>query len=137
MVFEIWLENNYINSINILFYSYSGTLDFLGINHYFSVYATKLQSTQNQPLKTLDSNFELSLIKEFPYSNPMWLKVSTWIIDVWFCFIFYEYLIRKLPRAYVICCVGLEIRTEILRLLLLKMAFQTKNEMKKRMHSLK
>ncbi|XP_026804243.1 myrosinase 1-like isoform X2 [Rhopalosiphum maidis] len=51
-----------------------GTLDFLGINHYFSVYATKLQSTQNQPLKTLDSNFELSLIKEFPYSNPMWIK---------------------------------------------------------------
>ncbi|XP_027839752.2 myrosinase 1-like isoform X2 [Aphis gossypii] len=52
----------------------NGTLDFLGINHYFSVYATKLQSTQNQPLKTLDSNFELSLIKEFPYSNPMWIK---------------------------------------------------------------
>lgn len=77
MVFEIWLENNYINSINILFYSDSGTLDFLGINHYFSVYATKLQSTQNQPLKTLDSNFELSLIKEFPNSNPMWIKVST------------------------------------------------------------
>lgn len=55
---------------------YLGTLDFLGINHYFSVNATKLQIVQEQPLKCLDSNFELSLIEELPYSNPMWLSVS-------------------------------------------------------------
>ncbi|KAL5235702.1 hypothetical protein ACI65C_003112 [Semiaphis heraclei] len=55
-------------------YLIKGTLDFLGINHYFSVHATKLQSTQNQPLKILDSNFELSLIEEIPYSNPTWIK---------------------------------------------------------------
>ncbi|XP_060875148.1 myrosinase 1-like isoform X3 [Metopolophium dirhodum] len=55
-------------------YLIKGTLDFLGINHYFSVHATKLQSTQHQSLKTRDSNFELSLIEEIPYSNPTWIK---------------------------------------------------------------
>lgn len=54
---------------------YLGTLDFLGINHYFSVYATKLQTIQEQSIKLLDSNFELSLIKEYPDANPMWIKV--------------------------------------------------------------
>lgn len=54
---------------------YLGSLDFLGINHYFSVHATTLQATQGQPLKSLDSNFELSLIEEFPNSNPLWIKV--------------------------------------------------------------
>lgn len=58
-----------------MIYLHIGTLDFLGINHYFSVHATKLQTTQNQSIKSLDSNFELSLIKEFPDSNPMWIKV--------------------------------------------------------------
>ncbi|VVC28377.1 Aspartic peptidase domain,Glycoside hydrolase family 1,Glycoside hydrolase superfamily,Glycoside [Cinara cedri] len=50
------------------------TLDFLGINHYFSVYATKLHKNKELPLKSLDSSFELSLIKELPHSNPMWIK---------------------------------------------------------------
>lgn len=57
-----------------------GTLDFLGINHYFSVYVTKLQTIQEQPLKSLDSNFELSLIDEFPIANPMWIKVNAKIL---------------------------------------------------------
>jgi len=60
----------------------SGTLDFLGINHYFSVNATKLQSTQHQSLKTRDSDFELSLIEEIPYSNPAWIKVCARIENI-------------------------------------------------------
>lgn len=52
-----------------------GTLDFLGINHYFSINVSSLQETQEKRLKLLDSNFALSRRKELPDSNPMWIEV--------------------------------------------------------------
>ncbi|XP_050442160.1 myrosinase 1-like isoform X2 [Adelges cooleyi] len=53
-----------------------GTLDFLGFNHYFSVHATTLKCTDSNycSLKSIDSNFDLSFMEEYPKWNPMWLK---------------------------------------------------------------